>query len=63
MIGEYTKLMEEEKHEVVLIQELENEDGIGFISLTVNDDGEPIPRAMPDWMLNATLIRDKRLVR
>ena len=63
MIGDYTRMMEEEKHDVVLIQQLENDEGIGFISLTVNEEGEPIPRAMPDWMLNATLARDNRLIR
>ena len=63
MVGDYTRLMEEENHEVVMIQKLENEDGIGFISLTLDDNGEPIPRAMPEWMLNATLTRDNRLIR
>ena len=56
-------MMEEEAHEVVLIQKCQNEDGIGFIALTVDKDGEPIPRAMPEWMLNATLSRDNRLIR
>ena len=63
MIGDYLRVMEEDQPEIVLIQKDENDQGIGFISLTMGTDGEPIPRAMPDWMLTATLTRDNRLIR
>ena len=63
MIGDYMRLTEEESPDIVLIQKDENEGGIGFISLTLDHEGTPIPRAMPEWMLTATLTRDNRLVR
>ena len=63
MIGDYMHILEEDQPDIVMIQKDENEDGIGFISLTMSTEGEPIPRAMPDWMLTATLTRDNRLIR
>lgn len=62
-IGDFIRLMEEESPEMVFIQRDENEGGIGFIALTLDSEGSPIPRAMPTWMLTATLTRDQRLIR
>ena len=55
--------MEEESPGMVFIQRDKNEGGIGFIALTLDSEGSPIPRAMPTWMLTATLTRDQRLIR